>query len=133
MAEIQKAYGENVTVFEFRDNFTSIVYSWNDEYRCPMGRVWVVNKNSERTSIFDQALNGYNGVFHLNQEDTSNSVQSMNFAEGDSIVIAFQYSGDEAEFANAGPSKDPADYFDWVIIYRYSKNTLQEILNYECA
>jgi hypothetical protein len=133
LTEIQKAYGENATAFKLKDEFTSIVFSWDEEYNCPRGRVWLFDKKGQPTIIFDQFVNGYKGVLRLNQLDNSSSTRSINLIDGDNIVIAFQYSGDEQEFANSGPSKHPADYFDWIIIYKYSSNTLQEILNYECA
>jgi len=133
LVQIQKEYGENVTAFKFRNEFINIIYSWYNEYDCPAGNVWLVDREGNKITIFDQFLHGYNGVMKLNQANNTNSTKTDNLSNETSVVIAFQYSGDEKEFVTFGPSKNESDYFDWVIVYKNFDKQLEEILNYECA
>lgn len=133
LIQIRKRYGENVTAFKFRNDFVNIIYSWYNEYDCPAGNVWLVDREVNKITIFDQFLHGYNGVMKLNQANNITSTKTDNLTIGTCVVIAFQYSGDEKEFVTSGPSKKESDYFDWIIIYKDIDSQLEEILNYECA
>ena len=133
LLEIQKEYGDHTTAFKFNTNFTNLVQTWIDEYDEYGGTILGVDKTNNQTTIFDQFKNGYNGVMEINEEENLTSTKSIDLANGTEIIIAFQYSGDEAEYLEDGTSKFEQDYFSWVIVYKYVDNKLEELLSYECA
>ena len=133
LLEIQTEYGENTTAFKFNINFTTLTQTWNEEFAEYGGTIFGIDKANNQTTIFDQFRNGYNGVMEVNEEENLNSTKSIDLISGTEIIIAFQYSGDEAEYLEDGTSKFEKDYFSWVIIYKYLDNKIEEVLSYECA
>jgi hypothetical protein len=133
LLEIQKEYGENTTAFKFNINFTTLAQTWNEEFAEYGGTIFGIDKANNQTTIFDQFRNGYNGVMEINEEEDLTSTKSIDLIRGTEIIIAFQYSGDEAEYLEDGTSKFEQDYFSWVIIYKYLENKLEEVVSYECA
>ena len=69
----------------------------------------------------------------INEEEDLTSTKSIDLISGTEIIIAFQYSSDEAEYLEDGTSKFGQDYFSWVIVYKYVDNKLEEVLSHECA
>ena len=132
LLEIQKEYGDNTTAFKFIDNFIGLVQTWITEYDQYGGTIFGVDKTNKQTTIFDQFKNGYNGVMEINEEEDLTSTKRIDLISETEIIIAFQYSGDEAEYLEDGTSKFEQDYFSWVIVYKYVDN-LEEVLSYECA
>jgi hypothetical protein len=133
LLEIQKEYGENTTAFKFNINFTTLAQTWNEEFAEYGGTIFGIDKANNQTTMFDQFRNGYNGVMEINEEEDLTSTKSIDLIRGTEIIIAFQYSGDEAEYLEDGTSKFEQDYFSWVIIYKYLENKLEEVVSYECA
>lgn len=66
------------------------------------------------------------------EKDLTSTTQIL-VDSGSKIIIAFQYGGDEEEYANEGPSKFQQDYFDWVLVFKKVDNALEIIFEYECA
>jgi hypothetical protein len=133
LARIQKEYGDSTTAFAFNKKFNALIFSWNGKYDAYGGRVWGLDATGNKMLLFDQMLYGYNGVMQLNEEDDINSTKSIDFSEAIEIIIAFQYSGDEAAYLEDGTSKFEQDYFGWVAIYKHPDNQLKEIISFECA
>ena len=69
----------------------------------------------------------------LNEEDNISSVKTIDLSKVSDVIIAFQYSGDEAEYIADGISKFEQDYFGWAAIYKQVDNRLEEITSFECA
>ena len=133
LLEIQKEYGDNTTAFKFNTNFTSLVQTWIEEYDEYGGTILGVDKANNQTIIFDQFKYGYNGLMEINEEEDLTSAKSIDLINGTDIIIALQYSGDEADYLEDGKSKFEQDYFSWIIVYKYFDNKLEEVLSYECA
>ena len=133
LLKIQKHFGENTTAFKFNSKFKSLMLSWKKESDEYGGRVWGINSTGGKVILFDQVQHGYNGVMQLNEEDNIGTMKSVDFSETTDIVIAFQYSGDEAEYISEGSSQFEQDYFSSVAIYKYVNNQLEEIISFECA
>ena len=132
-AEIQSNYGENITVFKFNKKFKSLVRTWQTEYDDFGLTVWGINVDNEKMIIYNPMENGYNGLFDINEEENCNSTKTVNFEKEVDLILMFQYNGDEAEYAQEGKSKFAEDYFDWLAIYKYENNRLEEIVSIECA
>ncbi|MBZ5857749.1 hypothetical protein [Flavihumibacter profundi] len=133
LLEIHKQYGKYTTAFKFNTSFTSLIQTWIKEYDEYGGTIWGVDKSNNQTIIFDQFKNGYNGVMEINEEEDLSSKKGIDLISGTEIIIAFQYSGGEAEYLEDGTSKYEQDYFSWVIVYKYADNKFEELLSYECA
>lgn len=132
-SRIQENYGDNTTAYKFNINFKSLVQTWIEEFNEYGGTIWGVDQTGNRTTIFDQFKHGYNGIMKINEAEDLNSTRSIVLISGTEVIIAFQYSGDEADYLETGSSKFEQDYFNWVVVYKYFENKLEEILSYECA
>ena len=135
LAEIQSNYGENSTAFRFNKKFKSIERNWLTEYDDFGLTIWGINVDDEKIIIFNPKENGYNGLFDINEEENSSLTKVVDFEEEVDLILMFQYCGDEAEYAQDedGKSKFAEDYFDWLAIYKYDNNGLEEIVSIECA
>ena len=105
LLKIQEEYGDHTTAFKFNTNFTHLVQTWIKEYDEYGGTIFGLDKANNQTTIFDQFKYGYNGVMKINEEEDLNSTKSSDLISGTEIIIAFQYSGDEAEYLEDGTSK----------------------------
>jgi hypothetical protein len=133
LTKIQNEYGEYSTAFKFNMKFKKVIRTWLSEYNNYGSTVWGIDLKDKKTIFFDPMENGYNGLFGLNKKEDLTTNKAIDFDKAIEIIIAFQYSGDEKEYAEEGKSKYEEDYFDWIIIYTYDGNELREILNIECA
>jgi hypothetical protein len=133
LAEIQSNYGEYSTAFKFNKKFKCLVRTWMTKYDEFGSTIWGINVDDERIAIFNPMENGYNGMFNNNGNEDYNSTKTINFENEVDLIAMFQYGGDEAEYAEEGKSKFAEDYFDWVAIYKYDNNGLEEIVSIECA
>jgi len=133
LAEIQSNYGENSTAFKFNKKFKSLERTWLPEYDEYGLTVWGINVDDEKITIFNPIENGYNGLFDINEEEDCNSTKIVDFESEVDLILMFQYSGEEAEYAQEGKSKFAEDYFDWLAIYKQDSNGLEEIVSIECA
>jgi hypothetical protein len=133
LMEIQNEYGEYSTAFKFNIKFKKIIRTWLNEYNEYGLTVWGINSKDEKIMFFDPTENGYNGLMELNGEENLTIIKTIDFDKEIEIIIVFQYSGEENEYAEEGKSKYEEDYFDWIIIYTYDGNDLKEIINIECA
>ncbi len=132
-SQIQESYGNYTTAFKFRTLFKSVIQTWVVEFGAPGGTIWGIDRIGNQIAIFDQSKYGYNGQMGLNEPEDLNSTGKIDLDTETEIIIAFQYGGDEEDYVKDGASKFKQDYFDWVIVYKFSNNKLEEIFGYECA
>lgn len=133
LAEIQSNYGENSTAFKLDKKFKSIERTWLPEYEEFGQTVWGTTIDNKIIGLFDPTENGYNGMFDLNEVEDFEESKTIDFKNGIDLILAFQYGGEEAEFAKKGKSQFAEDYFDWLAIYKLDNGKLEEIDSIECA
>ena len=135
LAEIQSNYGKNSTAFKFNKKFKSLERTWLTEYDDFGLTIWGINANDEKIIIFNPTEHGYNGLFDINEKEDCNSTRTVDFENEVDLILMFQYGGDEEEYAQEedGKSKFAEDYFDWLALYKYDNNGLEEIVSIECA
>jgi hypothetical protein len=133
LTEIQNNYGSNTTAFKFNGIFSSLIQTWNEAFEEFGGVVWSIDEAGNKLLLFDQHKHGYNAMMQLTSEEDINSVKPIKFRPPTELIIAFQYSGDEAEYLEDGTSKLVQDYFGWVVLYKYLDGKLEELFSYECS
>ena len=133
VAEIQSNYGEFSTVFKFNKKFKCLVRTWLTQYDDFGSTIWGINVDDEKIAIFNPMENGYDGMFDNIKGEDCNSTKTIDFESEVDLILMFQYGGDEAEYAQEGKSGFAEDYFDWLAIYKYDNNGLEEIASIECA
>jgi hypothetical protein len=131
--EIQKKYGDYITAFIFKTKFIKLERTWKDEYKEFGGAILGFDKENREIIIFNPTIHGYEGMFGLSTKEDLSKTKNIETNLEIEVVIAFQYSGDEAEYIEEGASKFEQDYFGTVAVYKYIDSKLTEILNYECA
>jgi hypothetical protein len=133
LSVVQENYGTNTTAFKFNSKFNGLVQTWLNEHDDYGGTLWGISLTGNKILLFDQSRHGYNGVMGLNEEEDFTSTKSISFLQATEIIIAFQYDGDENEYVLDGKSKFEQDYFGWIVVYKVTGTTLEELLNYECS
>lgn len=129
---VQKAYGDDSTAFMLNAQFKQVLRTWSEEYNEYGETFWGITNANEKIKLFDPFENGYNGQYHLSEKEDDTITRTVDL-KYDRLVLAFQYSGDEDSFTVDGNSKLPEDYFEWIAIYQYGNNHLEEIENIECS
>lgn len=133
LAKVQKDYGGNTTAFLFNTKFTGIIRTWSEEYDSYGGTIWGLDTGGNKILLFDSSRHGYDALMELTHDENLSITKSKDLDQATSIVMAFQYNGEEEEYVEGGQSKFKQDYFGWVAIYLELNGKLQLIFDYECA
>lgn len=133
LSRIQGEYGHYTTAFIFNTAFKRLIRTWIPDYNTFGSTLRGINSNDEKISLFNPSENGYNGLFDIDDEENLSLTQQTEFGGEYELIIAFQYSGEEAEYALEGKSPFEEDYFDWLVVYTLFENILDKIIDIECA
>jgi len=129
-------YGDYISVFLLNGYIKNIKGDWSNQYNTYVNRIMVTLDDATEYMVHDSTQHGYNGKLGIADTEISNSQKVIaEFANNEktSIIMAFQYGGDEGEYANENNDKNPQDYFDWVVIYSLNSNGLNKLIEFECA
>ncbi len=127
--KIVSEYGKYITVFSISD-FNSKIEIGFDEQEI-LGVVKGINDKGDTTILFDSTLHGYNGLYNLSESNNTKSFKTIDLS-GKRLIIAFQYGGEEENYAQENGGL-PQDYFDWIVIYESFNGKLRKLFEYECA
>lgn len=136
ISQITAEYGDHIAVFESIDSITSIIGEWNDEYKTFVNSVSISTNKGLQQTVHDSTKHGYNGKFGMGEKEESNSSKSIaefNDESQTKVIIAFQYGGDEKEYALENNDTNLQDYYDWIVIYSLNLKGLIKQIELECA
>ena len=134
--EVYSEYGDYTTVFCLDSPVLKLVVNWIEEYEENGGFLMVEDHQNRKTLIFDSSKHGYNGLFDIEESPETKIMKEITLTESQNeitLILAFQYGGDEKEYAEETNSNSPEDYFDWFIVYELVDGKLSKVYEYECA
>ncbi|MDE5418592.1 hypothetical protein L3049_11295 [Labilibaculum sp. DW002] len=134
--KVFKEYGEYTTVFCLDLSVSQLKANWLEEYESIGGVLMVKNHANIKTLIFDSSKHGYNGQFDLEEPPNNKTMKEISLTGSLSektLILAFQYGGDEKDYAEENNSEFPEDYFDWFSVYELVNGKLLKVYEYECA
>ena len=135
-SQITAEYGEHIAVFESISPIRSINGEWSDDYKTFVNSISIETGEELQQIIHDSTKHGYNGKFGIEEKEESNSSKSIaefNDESQTKVIIAFQYGGDEKEYAAENNDPNHQDYYDWIVIYSLNSNGLTKQIEFECA
>ena len=128
---IEHEYGDYITVFTVVNFSTKIHIGFDNSDHTPTGQIVGFNNNGDSTILFDLSKHGYNGMYQL-EELITPSMYKEHDLSSDELIIALQYGGEEKDYANENGGK-AEDYYDWIVFYEKTGDSLDRIVEFECA
>lgn len=135
-SQVFEEYGDYTTVFCLDFPVLKLEVNWIEEYEENGGFLMVQDHQNRKTLIFDSSKHGYNGLFDIEESPDTKIMKEINLTESQNektLILAFQYGGDEKEYAEENNSDATEDYFDWFIVYELVEGRLLKVYEYECA
>ena len=136
LALINKEYGDYISVFQINQPIKSLMGKWNSKDECFANNVIANFHDESSIQIYDSTIHGYNGKFGIIETeapDEQKTISEFAIETNTKLIIAFQYGGDEKEYAEENNDENPQDYFDWIIIYSINEMGLNKLIEFECA
>jgi hypothetical protein len=130
LAANKKEFRENQSAFSFQKTFVNLLQT--NAYTENAGIISGIDEKGNHQVIFNHSQHGFAGLMGNIELPASHASIHRKLAPHSSIIISFQYKGDEEDFTADIPGKIAADFFRWVRIYQYEGKQLKQLFSYDC-